>query len=387
MTPRRILHVVRPASGGIRQHVISLVRHLDADAFVSSLAAPADFLAALPPDLPLSAAFPLDIAPKIAPIRDIRAARQMVKFSADIVHAHGLRAGFVAALAPSNRPLVVTFHNLLSGRAARFAAVFVARRASRIIVVSPAIALPSPKIVVIPNGVAGDFFARRPPVAHDGFVVGCLARLSREKGVDVLLTAARQMENVTFWIAGDGPEWELLTRDAPGNARFLGRVDDVRDVLAKIDALAVPSRAEGQGIAALEAMAAGVPIVASRVGGLAEMLTDGETALLVPPDDPNALAAALARLQADDELRARLSAVGKRLVRESYDVRDMARRVGEVYREGAETDTGAALTPPSPASWKTAQGQERHRRAARSSGHRPESARRVRRRPAPGQRF
>jgi len=96
--------------------------------------------------------------------------------------------------------------------------------------------------------------------------------------------------------------------------------------------VAVPSRQEGQGIVALEAMASGLPVVASGVGGLAEMLADGETALLVPPDDPAILASALARLRDDPALRERLATNGRTLMREKYDIRRMVQAVEEVYR-------------------------------------------------------
>ena len=95
----------------------------------------------------------------------------------------------------------------------------------------------------------------------------------------------------------------------------------------------MPSRLEGQGIVALEAMASGVPVVASRVGGLAEMLTDGETALLVPPNDPAALAGALRRLSQDAALRRSLSDRAKILVNEKYELTTMVRAIEAVYAE------------------------------------------------------
>ncbi len=106
-------------------------------------------------------------------------------------------------------------------------------------------------------------------------------------------------------------------------------MSDVLPLLAAADVFAVPSRREGQGIAALEAMAAGLPVVASRIGGLADMLTDGETALLVPPDDPDALAAALSRLKSDARLRKKLAENAAPLVQARYDVQQMLASVTE----------------------------------------------------------
>ena len=154
--------------------------------------------------------------------------------------------------------------------------------------------------------------------------------------MDVLLRAAALVPDMSFLIAGDGPEREALHRQAPPNGQWLGRVPDTRTVYAAAEVIAVPSRQEGQGIVALEAMAAGRPVVASRVGGLAEMLTGGETALLVPPDDPRALAAALGRLRDDPALRARLAANGRALVEAKYDIRGMVAAVERVYRSAAD---------------------------------------------------
>ena len=163
-------------------------------------------------------------------------------------------------------------------------------------------------------------------------MVGCVARLSGEKGVDVLLKAAGRLPDVGFVIAGDGPEREGLHRQSPPNVQWLGRVPETKAVYAAAAVMAIPSRQEGQGIVALEAMASGKPVVASRVGGLAEMLTDGETALLVPVEDADALAAALTRLRNDPALRARLAANGRALVEETYDIRRMVEAVEQVYR-------------------------------------------------------
>ena len=138
---------------------------------------------------------------------------------------------------------------------------------------------------------------------------------------------------MTFLIAGDGPLFASLSRDLPPNVTLLGRLDDIRPLLAAADVFAVPSRREGQGIAALEALAAGVPVVASRVGGLAEMLTDGETALLVPPDDPEALATALSRLQSDSRLGRNLTESAASLIRSRYRLETMLTAVTGVYLE------------------------------------------------------
>lgn len=359
-TPVRVLQVVRPALGGIRRHVLNLVDGLDPAQVTVSVAAPPAFVREVMTHPGLLATIPLDIAARLSPARDLLAARRLARVLpqfADIVHAHGVRAAWVAALAHRHRPfpLLFTAHNLI-GRdlPSRLGIPFIGFHCTQILAVSPAVAdslaacgVPRAKIRVVPNGIDLEYFdasrldrttARHSLAVPEGaFLVAAAARLSREKGMDTLLHAAGQRAGMTFLIAGDGPLKSTLSRQTPPNAKLLGRLADVRPLLAAADVFAVPSRREGQGIAALEAMAAGVPLVAARVGGLADMLTDGETALLVPPDDPDALSAALSRLNSDARLRLKLVANTQTLIRDRYALRPMLDAVTEVYREVATT--------------------------------------------------
>ncbi|MEO7715286.1 MAG: glycosyltransferase family 4 protein [Capsulimonas sp.] len=347
-----VLQVVRPAAGGIRQHVLQLLEYSDTQRFSLSVAAPSDFLVSLPSDLPITDRYPVEIRARLSPFADLRAAANLAALlrrrSPAIVHAHGLRAAFICALAHRlhSFPLVVTAHNLIdSGVATRVGLAVIGSAADQIIAVSEPIAeglrahgIPSQKVTVIPNGVDVEryetpFLDARAllGVPQDAFVVASIARLSPEKGVDVLLEAARLVPELQFIIAGDGPLRAELEEKAPANARLIGRVDNVCVVLSAADAVAVPSRLEGQGIVALEALAARRPVVASRIGGLAAMLTDGETALLVPAEDPAALTAALRRLAADPALRTRLAGAGYELVKHHYDIHVQTAAVERVY--------------------------------------------------------
>ena len=351
----RVLHVVRPAAGGIRQHVLNLLNGLDPIQVENSVAAPAAFLPGLADARNLHASVPLEIAARVSLFADLRLARRLAEVQpqfSDVVHAHGVRAAWVAALAHRRRPfpLLFTAHNLVEpSAAARLGLSFVSRRCTQIVAISQAVAdslaacgAPRSKIVVVPNGISADDFrldagsranARAAfSLSESAFVVAAAARFSAEKGLDVLLQAARQRKQMTIVIAGDGPLLAALSRRLPPNVKLLGRVDDVRPLLAAADVFAVPSRREGQGIAALEAMAAGVPVAASRVGGLAEMLTNGETALLVPPDDPEALAAAFSRLQGDSRLRQNLANRAQALVQARYSLQAMLDTLTGVYR-------------------------------------------------------
>ncbi|BDI31064.1 hypothetical protein CCAX7_31150 [Capsulimonas corticalis] len=367
--PIDVLLAVRPAAGGIRQHVLQLLEYGDARRFSLSIAAPSEFLQSLPRDLPLADGIPLEIRARLAPLADLRAAARLAgllrRRSPAIVHAHGLRAALIAALARRLHafPLIVTAHNLIdSGAATRIGLAVIGSAADRILAVSDPIAeglrahgVSGQKISVVPNGVDLARYAAPFPQARaafgippDVFVVAAVARLSPEKGIDVLLEAALQAPELQFVIAGDGPQRAELEAKAPANVRLLGRVEDVRAVLFAANAVAVPSRLEGQGIVALEALAARRPVVASRIGGLAAMLSDSETALLVPSEDPAALAAALRRLAAEPELRTSLASMGYNLVRERYDVRAQTAAVEQIYTKFAPSSPGKREDAPRP---------------------------------------
>ncbi len=176
------------------------------------------------------------------------------------------------------------------------------------------------------------------------------ANLVHRKGVDVLLEALARgpREDTVLWIAGDGEARAALEAASARHGltdrvRFLGRRDDVADLLEACDVFVLPSRQEGLGVAALEAMARARPVVASAVGGLAEAVVDGETGLLVPTDDAPALAAALGRVLDDAALVARLGAAGSRRVAEHFLADAMVDAYEELYREIlAETRSGRA---------------------------------------------
>ena len=232
----------------------------------------------------------------------VRAARRV---DADLLHAHWLPSGWVAAR--SGKPYVVQVWGTdveLARRAPRLARS-VLRRARLVIAASHdladrAHALGARDVRVIPSGVdlperVGSE-AEPPEVLYAG-------RLSAEKGVLELLDAARGLNLV---VAGDGP-----LRNRVPLARGFVQHDELQRLYARAAVVACPSRREGFGVACLEAMAHGRPIVATRVGGLLDLVVDGETGITVPPRDPTALRSALERLLADPELRRRLGAAGR----------------------------------------------------------------------------
>ena len=241
----------------------------------------------------------------------VHAARDAAR-DADLVHAHWLPAGWVAA--QTGKPFVVTLHGTdvaLADRVPPLARV-VLRRARVVVAVSRAIAEAARKhgardVHVIPNGVD------LPPVAGEEDEpphIVYAGRLSKEKGVLELVEATCGLPLI---VAGDGP----LRARVPGARGFVPR-DELERLLARAAVVACPSRREGFGVTCLEAMAHGKPVVASAVGGLLDLVVDGETGLLVPPRDPRALRGALDRLLGDRDLRRRLGSAARDRARRHF---------------------------------------------------------------------
>jgi glycosyltransferase involved in cell wall biosynthesis len=164
------------------------------------------------------------------------------------------------------------------------------------------------------------------------------ARLDAQKGHRVLFEAIPQVPDALFLLAGEGPEREALEalaaeRGIADRVRFLGRREDVPQLLAACDVFALPSLYEGSSLAVLEAMAAGIPIVSSAIGGTDELIEDGRSGLLVAPGDAEGLAAALRRFIDDPALRESLAARARERVEAGLTREQMAARVSGVYRE------------------------------------------------------
>ena len=218
---------------------------------------------------------------------------------------------------------------------------------------------PAPETVhVLENGVDLARFLALPPARDISLPaprVGAVANLRPVKGVDVLVTAAalvaEQHSQVNFRVAGEGEQRDQLERaiERAGLAQRLllpGVARDVPGFLGSLDVAVLPSRAEGMSNALLEYMAAGRPIVATSVGGNAELIEDGVQGLLVPPEDPEALARAIGQLITDRALACRLGAAARRRARERFSREAMVRRFENFYtalppfgeRAGADAD-------------------------------------------------
>ncbi len=186
--------------------------------------------------------------------------------------------------------------------------------------------------VVIPNAVDVGRFERAPGQGEPPVVLS-VGRLKEPKDYGTFARALALLEPGSFaaQIAGDGPDRDEVEALLPAGSALLGDRSDVAALLAGADVFVLPSRSEGMPLSVLEAMAAGLPVVASAVGGVPELVVDGETGLLVPPGDEDALAEALARLLADPALRRRLGAAGHARALERFDVGGFRRAHVELY--------------------------------------------------------
>jgi glycosyltransferase involved in cell wall biosynthesis len=191
------------------------------------------------------------------------------------------------------------------------------------------------RLRVIANGIT----VRRPEPAtpSDPLRVGTAAILEYRKGVDVLLEACARVDPpFVLEVYGEGSlraELEEQARRLGVEARFHGFVDRPEERIGALDLFVLPTRADNLPIAVLEAMASAVPVVATRVGGLPELVADGQTGLLVEPDDPAALADALTALLLDPARRTTLGRAGALRVQDRFDSEQIAAQMMALYRE------------------------------------------------------
>jgi glycosyltransferase involved in cell wall biosynthesis len=269
-----------------------------------------------------------------------------------LVHAHGSRGALYAGLAARTLGIPLVWHvrvadadRLLDPLLARLATAIVANStatAARVCRVRGAAA----RTTVVPNGIDLARFSPGPPDpalrAALGLhptvpVVGYFGRLEHGKGVDVLLDAAARVHTKlpsAFLLVGDGPLRVALTERAAAAGLpvvFAGRRDDVPALLRLCRLLVLPSRQEAFGRVLVEAMASDVAVVATTVGGIPEVCTDGVTGLLVPPEDPEALAVAIALTLADQVATAARVATAAADVRARFDLAAHAEGMQAVY--------------------------------------------------------
>ena len=306
------------------------------------------------------------------PLLARRALRAVRRFAPTIVHTHLVHGdvyGGIAAMA-TGAVLVSTKHNDDPFRAGvfRFVERALTRRAQRVIAITGSLArfnvervgLPAEKLTVVHYGLD------HPPseeastsndsdLPADRRVVVAVGRLVEQKGHEVavraLLRLRRRYPATVLVVLGEGPLREHLEQLADelgiGAALILpGNVQAVGPWLARAEVFVHPARWEGFGLALLEAMLAGLPVVATRVSSIPEVVADEETGLLVPPEDDAALAEALGRMLADPARAARMGALGRQRAREHFSASRMVEGTLEVY-EAALARRDATATIPS----------------------------------------
>jgi glycosyltransferase involved in cell wall biosynthesis len=280
----------------------------------------------------------------------------------DVVHFHTSRAHSMAPLARSfGSTLVVT--RRMDYRPNRVFAPYLFNRAvDGVVAISTGVAdslaaagVDRARVTVVHSGVDCERF--RPPTSQErddargalgisdtDFVISAVGALEQRKGHRYLieaigaLTAPAASSKVKCFIVGQGSihkvlQGEIAVSRSLERIKLLGRVDDPREILWASEVFAMPSLKEGLGVAALEAMASGLPVIASDVGGLREVVEDGRSGIVVPPANAGAIAAAIGRLAESAGMRSEMGAAARARVLENYSIETMAARTLALYRE------------------------------------------------------
>ncbi len=369
--------------GGPALHVAYLTaglkeRGYDTTLVAGSLARGEDSMAFVADDLGVEVVRIDELGREISPLRDllatIRLARLIRRERPQILHTHTAKAGTVgrvaALLAGSRRPPIVihTFHgHVLRGyfgpsRSFFFRALerWLAASTTALVAVSPQVrddlvalrVAPRERFVVIRLGIEleervraeqdGRLESRRYlGIPGDRFAVGWIGRMTAVKRTDDVLLAFRGLRDsgvdACLCMVGDGPDRAYLERRAHelGVVRdtlFLGYQEEVAPFYAAFDALVLPSGNEGTPVSAIEALAAGRPVVATRVGGVPDVVRDGQDGFLVDAGATDELADRLARLARDPDLRRRMGEQGRARVLPRYAVDRLVDDVDRLYR-------------------------------------------------------
>lgn len=372
---KTVAYVMRPAEGGMLKHLLDLVRNLDRKRFTPIVLSPPGNNLEVPLDRLGVELIEVDIADRPNLARDAssiaRLATQLTAVGPDIIHAHSSKAALLVEMAVRRgslgAPVVFSLHNFPSYKEAgglRKAVSSLAMRrvingADAVIAVSNSLKdylvetekADSARIKVVHNGIDIDAFGQVMETEVRGLraalglpaaapVVGAAARFIPSKGLDILIRSApdlvHKFPGLKIVIAGSGPLDQSLRSavSSLGLSReviFAGHVPDLRAYYAMFDVFVLPTRLEAFGMTLVEAMASGCPVVATRTGGVPEIIDNRETGLLVPPDDPVQLAAAIRAQLADSKAAKRMAARAQTVVRDRFSLRRMAAETQAVY--------------------------------------------------------
>jgi glycosyltransferase involved in cell wall biosynthesis len=382
--PTRVLRVIaRLNMGGPALHVAYLTAGLAERGYRTTLVAGElsrgeESMAFVAEGLGVPVVTVSELHREISPLRDavatLRLARLIRTQRPHILHTHTAKAGALGRLAAllargSVRPVIVhTFHGHvlrgyfggLSARLFKLVETLLARATDALVVVSPEVrddlvalgVAPAEKFVVIrlgieveqrvaANGRARDEARRLLGIPPERFVVGWIGRMTGVKRTGDALLALRALRergaDACLCLVGDGPARVALEEQAHrlGLARHvlsLGYQEDVARWYAAFDAFVLPSANEGTPVTAIEALAAGRPVVATRVGGVPDVVRDGENGYLVEVGDTVTLGERLARLAHDPALRERMGVAGRERVPDRYAVARLVDDVDRLYR-------------------------------------------------------
>ena len=374
--PAVIEVVLSLSPGGTERLVVELARRLqpDFDMAVCCLDGPGSWAHLLTDqDIPVKA---LNRRPGFRPLLGRAIARFAADRRATVIHCHHYSPFVYGALSTLwwRSGIVFTEHGRLNddppSRRRKLANQVFGRVPSSIFAVSSNLrsfmideGFAQDQVGVIRNGIdlgplptpGGRLDARsRLGISPDEFVVGAIGRLDPVKSLDTLIDAIRVMpQSARRWrlvLMGDGPERERLqARVAASGAldmvTFTGHRADVRELLPAIDVYVNCSVFEGISLTILEAMAARVPVVASRVGGTPEVVIDGECGYLVEPRDPRALASAISNLQDRPDLALAFGRAGRVRVEKHFSIDRMVREYAAVYAKVGAREDWSAATP------------------------------------------
>jgi len=374
---KALLLITRAELGGGQTHVADLLRGMR-DEFELELATGEEgYLTEAAEEMGIRWHVLPDLVQPISPMRDLKALHQCLRLlrqvKPDVVHAHTSKAGVIGRLAASlaEIPCIFTAHTwcFAEGTNWKWRVIgtplekLAARVSSRIITVSDAnrdlalrrgIAAPE-KLITVHNGIP-DCPHRATPDSHAIPTIVMVARFSQQKAQSMLVDAVHSIP-VPFRLAfvGEGPLREAVERqvDSLGvrdKVDFLGQRLDIPEILASADIFALFTKWEGFPISILEAMRAGLPVVASDVNGVHEAITDGHTGFLIPPGDVDLFRDRLMQLLLDAKLRRRMGLEGRRRFQREFTAESMIRKTSALYWEavGIQASSKPSLRPESP---------------------------------------
>ncbi|KAF1085502.1 Alpha-D-kanosaminyltransferase [Sporotomaculum syntrophicum] len=365
----KLLQIVRPTEGGIGRHIITLVDGLQEE-FDVTVACPQK--SALEDKLAGEniKTLPLPLAGEVSLEKDYASFNILRKFmrqeQVHLAHAHGAKAALIARPAAlcAGVPSIYTVHNSIfnehwpawKNNIAAVAEHVLSWSTGYILTVSNALGeeirhrqkISPAKIKVIHNGIQLSGFDHKGTkqnlkeewnIPLDRTVVGTVARMAPQKGLSVLVKAAKQLigkYNVHFLIVGDGPlrgelEEQIRLSSINDYFTFTGMLKDISQAYSSMDIFVLPSITEGLPLTVLEAMAFSLPIVATSVGGVPEIIESGECGFLAPPGDHQALAAQIAGLLDCPAKRTEFSHKGRHRVQEKFAAAKMIEETKNIY--------------------------------------------------------